>query len=157
LNALLRVAATGLWTGFFPWASGTAGSLLAVAVYAAVPGLPLGSSGRLTAVVVLFLAAVTCFGVVASRRAEDEFGSDGSPIVIDEVAGQWITLAGLAPTPFVLVAGFALFRAMDILKPFPARRLESLPGGWGVMADDVVAGIYAAILLRGVLALMGGP
>jgi phosphatidylglycerophosphatase A len=156
LNALLRVIATGLWTGFFPVASGTAGSLLGVALYACVPALPLGQDGHFGAVTVAFLVIVTGIGVPASRRAEEEFDEDGGPIVIDEVVGQWITLAGLVPSAFPLVAGFVLFRIMDILKPFPARRLESLPLGWGVMADDVVAGVYAAIALRLLLAFGGG-
>jgi phosphatidylglycerophosphatase A len=152
----MRVIATGLWTGFFPVASGTAGSLLGVALYACVPVLPLGQDGHFGAVTAAFLLIVTGIGVRASRRAEEEFGEDGGPIVIDEVVGQWITLAGLVPSALTLVAGFVLFRIMDVLKPFPARRLESLPLGWGVMADDVVAGIYAAIALRLLLMLGGG-
>lgn len=155
MNALLRLIATGFWTGFFPVASGTAGSLLGVALYACVPALPLGQEGRLGLATVAFLAFVTLVGVPASRRAEEEFGEDGGPIVIDEVVGQWITLAGLVPSALTLVLGFVLFRVMDVLKPFPARRLESLPVGWGVMADDVVAGVYAAIALRLVLAFGG--
>jgi phosphatidylglycerophosphatase A len=91
---------------------------------------------------------VADIGVPASGAAEKEFGEDGGPIVIDEVVGQWITLAGLVPTPFVLILGFLLFRLFDIFKPFPARRLERLGGGVGVMLDDVVAGVYAAIVLR---------
>jgi phosphatidylglycerophosphatase A len=136
------VYATGLWTGFFPIAPGTAGSLLAVALYPWMPLQPLGT------VAVLFLVAATLLGIPASSRAEREFGKDGGPIVVDEVVGQWITLAGLAPTPLVLIAGFLLFRAFDIFKPFPARRFERIGGGTGVMLDDVVAGVYAAIVLR---------
>jgi phosphatidylglycerophosphatase A len=144
----LRVYATGLWTGFFPIAPGTAGSLLAVALYGAVPALPLGSDGHFGLGPVLFLLVVAAIGVPASGAAEKEFGEDGGPIVIDEVVGQWITLAGLVPTPFVLILGFLLFRLFDIFKPFPARRLERLGGGVGVMLDDVVAGVYSAIVLR---------
>jgi phosphatidylglycerophosphatase A len=142
MNFALRVYATGLWTGFFPIAPGTAGSLLAVALYPWMPLQPLGT------VAVLFLVAATLLGIPASSRAEREFGKDGGPIVVDEVVGQWITLAGLAPTPLVLIAGFLLFRAFDIFKPFPARRFERIGGGTGVMLDDVVAGVYAAIVLR---------
>ena len=163
LKALARVYATGLWTGFFPVAPGTAGSLLAVALYAAVPALPLGSDGVVGIGPVLFVLALTLLGVPASRWGEEEFGEDGGPIVIDEVVGQWITLMFLPPTPLVLVAGFLLFRAFDIFKPWPAGRSQAWSGGWGVMADDVFAGVYAAIALRLVLvaaarlAIPGGP
>ena len=150
MNAVLRVYATGLWTGFFPVAPGTAGSLLAVALF---PWMPLSVPGP---VAVLFLVAVTLLGIPASARAEREFGKDGGPIVIDEIAGQWIALAGLAPTPAVLVGGFLLFRLFDIVKPFPARRLERLGGGTGVMLDDVVAGVYAAVALRILLRFLPG-
>jgi len=145
MRAVLRVWATGFWTGFFPVAPGTAGSLLGVALY---PWVPLGTLGPGA---FLFLAAAALLGVAAAGRAEREFGEDGGPIVVDEIVGQWIALAGLAPTPFVLVAGFLLFRLFDILKPFPARRLERVGGGAGVMLDDVAAGLWAAIVLRLVL------
>ena len=69
-------------------------------------------------------------------------------MVVDEVAGQWITLVALPFTPVTALAGFVLFRVMDIVKPWPARDLERLPGGLGIMADDVAAGIYAHLLLR---------
>ncbi len=147
MRAILRVYATGLWTGFFPVASGTAGSLLGLALWLWVPWLPLGQDGALL-VPILFLTALTLIGVPASKWGEEEFGEDGSPIVIDEVIGMWITVIGLAPTPFIAIVGFLLFRAFDIVKPFPAGRSQAWGGGWGVMMDDVFAGIYAAIVLR---------
>jgi phosphatidylglycerophosphatase A len=157
VDGVLRVLATGFWTGFFPVAPGTAGSLLAVALYVAVPALPLGADGSFpTLAGGLFLVGLFALGVVASTRAEKEFGRDGGPIVLDEVLGQWITLAGLRPDPGVLVAGFLLFRFFDIVKPFPAGVSQSWKEGWGVMADDVFAGVYAALALRGLLALMPG-
>ena len=148
MNPILRVWATGFGSGFFPWASGTAGSLVAVAIYAGVPQIPLGSDGHLGWEVAAMLLVFTLTGIWASHGAEKEFGEDGSPIVVDEFIGQWITLAGLLPTPGVLILGFLLFRIFDILKPFPGRQAESLHGGVGVMLDDVVAGIYAAVVLR---------
>jgi phosphatidylglycerophosphatase A len=145
VSSALRVCATGLWTGFFPIAPGTAGSLLAVALVPWLPLAPLGMGA------LLLLGAAFLVGIPASARAEKEFGEDGGPIVVDEVVGQWIALAGLAPSPIALVAGFVLFRLFDILKPFPARSLERVGGGLGVMLDDVVAGLYAAVALRLVL------
>ena len=84
----------------------------------------------------------------ASRVATLVGRKDPGLVVVDEVAGQWITLVGMPFTAPVVLAGFVLFRVMDIVKPWPARALERLPGGWGIMADDVAAGIYAQLLLR---------
>ena len=155
MNAFLRVYATGLWTGFFPVAPGTAGSVLALAIYCWLPFLPLGADGHVGVRALLLVGALALLGIPASRRGEEEFGEDGSPIVIDEIVGQWITVMGLVPTPFVIVAGFLLFRLLDILKPFPAGRSQALPCGWGVMADDVISGLYGAVLLRLLLRIPG--
>ena len=78
---------------------------------------------------------------------------DPGLVVVDEVVGQWITFVSLPFTPWVALAGFVLFRAMDVIKPWPARALERLPGGLGIMADDVAAGIYAQLILRVGLAI----
>ena len=152
MKAALRIYATGLWTGFFPVAPGTAGSLLAVGLWCWIP-LPLGCDGHLGVGVLVFLVAATLLGIPASGLGEREFGKDGSPIVIDEVVGQWIALAGLAPAPAVAVGGFLLFRIFDIVKPFPIRQSHALPGGWGVVADDVLAGIATNLTLRLVVLL----
>jgi len=152
VRPIARVFATGLWTGFFPVASGTAGTLLGLALWIAAP-LPLGQDGSLGILPVLFVAAIALLGVPASKWSEEEFGEDGGPIVIDEVVGMWVTVLGLVPTPYTAVLGFLLFRAFYIFKPFPAGRSQSWGLGWGVMADDVFAGIYAAIVLRLLLAL----
>ncbi|MGQ0722531.1 MAG: phosphatidylglycerophosphatase A family protein [Candidatus Eiseniibacteriota bacterium] len=155
MSALGRIWATGLWTGFFPVAPGTTGSLLALALWCWLP-LPLGSEGRPDLVAVVFLVAVTLLAVAAAGRAEREFGHDGGPIVVDEVVGQWITVAGLAPGPASVILGFLLFRFFDVFKPFPAGRSQRLPGGWGILADDVIAGVYSAIVLRLLLLLVPG-
>jgi phosphatidylglycerophosphatase A len=155
VRPLLRAYATAFGTGFFPWAPGTAGSLLAVALWCWVP-LPLGQDGTIGWPVLAFLAAITLLGVPASRQAEEEFGDDGGPIVVDEVAGQWITLAGVAVSPAAAILGFLLFRIFDIVKPWPAGVSQAWPAGWGVMADDVFAGVYAAIVLRLLLAFVPG-
>ena len=148
----LRWIATGFGSGFFPVAPGTAGSLVGLALWVALPGLPL-SGGWLT---VLFLAACFGLGVVASTPAEKEFGKDGGPIVFDEIVGQWIAVAGLAVTPFTALAGFVLFRVFDVLKPFPAGRSQDWGAGLGVMADDVFAGLWAAVVLRALLHFVPG-
>jgi phosphatidylglycerophosphatase A len=100
---------------------------------------------------VLLLAAIAVFaiGVHYSRQYADEIGqTDPGSIVIDEVAGQWLALLPAALTPLSFLAGFALFRLFDIWKPWPIRRVErTLKGGLGIMADDVLAGLFAAIVL----------
>jgi len=98
--------------------------------------------------------ALSAAGVWAASRMERASGrKDPQEVVVDEVSGQWLTLLA---SPAVLastanwksyLAGFILFRAFDVFKPFPARQAESLPGGWGIMADDWVAGAYAAACL----------
>ena len=76
---------------------------------------------------------------------------DPSLVVIDEVAGMWVTLIALPWTPVTVLTGFFMFRLFDVFKPYPARDLEGVPGGWGIMLDDIVAGIYANLAVRVVL------
>jgi phosphatidylglycerophosphatase A len=77
-------------------------------------------------------------------------------VVVDEVAGMWTSLLLLPFTPAVVAAAFVAFRVMDVTKPYPARQLEALPGGWGIMSDDMMAGVYANLLVRVALATWGG-
>jgi phosphatidylglycerophosphatase A len=103
------------------------------------------------------LCAVAAAGTWAAGRAETILAKhDPGAVVVDEIAGQILTLAFVPMTPRTLLLGFVLFRALDILKPFPARRLESLPGGSGIMADDLMAGIYANLLLQGAAYFLPG-
>jgi phosphatidylglycerophosphatase A len=138
--------ATALGAGYAPVAPGTWGSAVGVLLWLALPSTP-----WIQALVIL---AVVAAGVWSGGVAERHFGrSDPGQVVIDEVAGVLVTLF-LNPVGWVgAVGGFLLFRAADILKPFPARRLERLHGGLGIMADDVMAGIYANLALRVILAL----
>jgi len=99
----------------------------------------------------LTLAAAMCaiaIGVPAANRVERESErSDPGHVVIDEVAGQWIALIYSRVNLSHLLAGFLFFRLFDIVKPWPARQLESMPAGWGIMLDDVAAGVYALLLM----------
>lgn len=148
-NSLAKLLATGLLSGYSPIAPGTAGTLVAAVIYWLAPELrPLAG---LTVISLLLFV-----GVAVSTPAERVWGKDPGQVVIDEVVGFWVAVALLPKTPAVLVGGFFLSRFFDILKPPPARRLEDLPGGWGIMADDVVAGLYANIALRAGLWAMGG-
>ena len=129
--------------GHAPVAPGTFGSAAGLLLFWAVR-----ASGSL-AVELAVVLAVTAVGVVVATRAESATGRhDPGLIVIDETAGMLVTLAAVPVGFGGAVAGFLAFRLFDIVKPFPARRAERLPGGWGVMADDLVAGVYAQALLR---------
>ncbi len=97
----------------------------------------------------LIFSALFVLGVYVSHHAEKELGKDSGHIVIDEFCGYLISVLFLPRTPGYLIAAFVLFRFFDILKPPPIRRIEkSVPGGAGIMSDDVVAGIYADICLQ---------
>jgi phosphatidylglycerophosphatase A len=97
---------------------------------------------------VLLTAAVTLLGVWSGNKVEPFWGKDHSRVVIDELAGMFISVLFVPVTTPYLFAGFILFRFFDITKPLLIRKLEALPGGWGVMADDVLAGIYANLILQ---------
>ena len=132
--------------GFVPIAPGTAGSAAGLALFWAV------RSTRSIWLEVAVLLVVTVVGVAAASAAEARYQrQDPGLVVIDEVAGMLVTLLAV-PVGFTgAVVGFFAFRLFDIVKPFPARQAERLPGGWGVMIDDLVAGVYAQGLLRLVL------
>ena len=133
----LRLIATGAGVGHFPVAPGTAGSLLGAAMCIPLLSLPwpvyLGATILLTGVAVW----------AAGRVAEDLRQPDPSQVVIDEIAGMWFAAISLPPTLYDVAACFLLFRLFDVVKPAPMPRLERLPGGFGIVADDVAAGLLA--------------
>ena len=136
------MVATGLGSGYAPFAPGTAGSLVGLALFWPLHRLPLGVQA--VAVVLLFALGVAAAGHVARRLGIEDPGL----VVVDEVVGMWVSLLGVPFTGVTAIAGFLLFRVFDVFKPYPARDLERLPGGWGIMCDDVMAGVYANLLLR---------
>jgi phosphatidylglycerophosphatase A len=141
--ALLLATAGG--AGYAPFAPGTFGSMVGIVVWWALR--PFGLAVQAVAIVVLF-----ALGSWSGSVAEEHFGrTDPSQVVLDEVVGILITLfANPVGWKGALVA-FLLFRAADIVKPFPANRLEQLHGGFGVMADDAMAAVYANLGLRACL------
>jgi phosphatidylglycerophosphatase A len=145
----LAIATVG-GAGYAPLAPGTVGSALAaLGLWLAPPS----RAGR-----AVFLVAVAALGVWAAGRAERALGrTDPGAIVVDEVAGMTLAVLLFPPTGSVVVSGFVLFRVFDIWKPFPADRAQRLPGGLGVMADDLVAGLYALAALAALRAGLGGP
>jgi phosphatidylglycerophosphatase A len=139
---LAKLLSTWFGCGLVPFAPGTAGSLAAVIL--AIPFIHTSPWYLLLAAVLLAPIAIWSADVTARRLALKDPGS----IVIDEVVGQWITLAGATHLNWrSLLLGFLLFRLFDVWKPFPARRLEALPGGLGIVADDMMAGVYGLAVL----------
>ena len=140
----ILLLATGLGTGLVPRAPGTAGSLAGVAVYLALAGLTIPVYALL--VLILFVA-----GIWICQQAAGKLGVHDAPsIVFDEIVGILITFAGTPlEWPWILL-GFVLFRFFDILKPWPISWLDkNVPGGFGIMLDDLVAGVFALALLQG--------
>jgi phosphatidylglycerophosphatase A len=146
---LAILLATAGYVGHFPIAPGTAGSVAALPVFAA---LRLAGSPALELAVIVVLFAAGCWaGSVAERHYAR---TDPGFVVLDEVVGMLLTLLLVPVTWSGALIGFFLFRAFDIVKPFPARQCERLHGGLGIMADDVVAGIYGNLALRLILFVM---
>ena len=140
IDYLAMQIATACCAGYLPKAPGTAGAVVGVFIYLGMQAE--GAMAYFPHAILLVLFA----GTLAAHRVENFWGHDSQRIVIDEVVGQMIAFILSARTPHSGVStfvGFVLFRLFDIAKPFPIRRLEKLPGGIGVMADDVGAGIYA--------------
>ena len=136
------VIATAFGAGYSPIAPGTAGSLIGLALFWPLQMAPPWAQVAVT-------VAVYFAGVAASSRLARNLGrKDPGLAVVDEVVGMWVSLLFLPFTPLTALAAFLLFRALDVFKPWPARQFESLPGGWGIMTDDVMAGVYANLLLR---------
>jgi phosphatidylglycerophosphatase A len=151
VSGLVVFLASGCWSGFVPYLPGTAGTLVGLALYWLLLQhiSPLGY--------LLVLLCLILLGSVLCGKAEGYLGKqDAAPIVLDEMVGYLTSLAALPCKPLTLWGGFFLFRLFDITKPPPARQIQSLRGGWGVMLDDVVAGIYANLVLRVLLYSVGG-
>jgi len=142
MNRLNTPLATFLYTGFFPFAPATFATAVFLGLYWLVPG-----GTWLAHWAVLIATAVV--SVPSSAAMEGRYGKDPHCVVIDEVVGIQIALVGAAPTVPGLVAAFFLFRLFDVWKPVPIDRLQALPGGWGIVADDAVAGLYTRIVLIG--------
>jgi phosphatidylglycerophosphatase A len=135
--------ATGFYIGNIPFAPGSFGSLIGLPLSFALAGISLASAILCTLLFTL-LAIYTADAAVKILKQKDP-----GCIVIDEIAGMVVTLIGLPFNLITAVIGFVIFRILDILKPFPIRNLDKrIPGGLGVVADDVAAGIIANLLLR---------
>lgn len=143
---LIKMFATGLGLGYAPFAPGTAGSLLGIPLFYVMAPFP-------WMIYLLTATAFACFAGYLSNEAEPLFpGKDSPHIVIDEIAGMLFTFFLVTPTAVHIILGFCLFRFFDIVKIFPANQFQRrLPGGLGIVADDLAAGVYANLVLSGII------
>lgn len=148
-SSVAFLIATWFGCGYAPIAPGTVGSIAALAIAIAIHFLfhPTGESERLIllALTLILLVPGIWSATVVARETNI---TDPHIVVVDEVIGQWITLLGTATYNWrSWLVALLLFRALDVWKPAPARQFESFPGGWGIVADDVMAGLYGALAI----------
>ncbi|MBS3905525.1 MAG: phosphatidylglycerophosphatase A [Syntrophaceae bacterium] len=142
MRRFIVILATGFGAGYSPIAPGTLGTLLAIPIYYFLSEMSFPLY-ELTLITFFFLS---CW---ISGQAQQYFGKkDDQRIVIDEMMGFFVAMLWVPQTPLFILVGFILFRFFDILKPFPIRRFEKVGGGFGVVLDDVMAGIFANVILR---------
>lgn len=146
---LAFVLATGFGSGYSPFAPGTAGSAVGLLFVWAMAYMDL--TGQ-----VVFTLVVTALSMIAADIVAKSVGlKDPGLIVADEIAGMMVTMIAVPITLKSALIGFVLFRVMDVVKPPPARQFEHFKGGVGIVADDLMAGVYANLVLRGILMVIG--
>ena len=146
---LAFVLATGFGSGYSPFAPGTAGSAVGVAFVWGMSFLAL--PGQIVSVLIVTVLSMIAADIVAKATGLKDPGL----IVADEIAGMMVTMIAIPFTLTNVLLGFILFRVMDVVKPPPARQFEHFKGGIGIVADDLMAGVYAHLALRGLLMVIG--
>lgn len=142
LSIPVKVLGSGFYSGYIPFAPGTFGSLAALIIYL-IPGFE-----NLYIILPVIIMTIIV-GIPIGTKFEKYYNTeDPSYCTIDEMAGMWISLIAIPKQVIPVISAFILWRIMDIIKPFPARRLENLKGGLGVMMDDVAASVYSLIILH---------
>ena len=148
------IIASGFGSGFSPFAPGTAGALVAVIIWTVL--FYVIPFNILLVVTSLLIVLFTAAGIWSADKLESEWGKDPSKVVVDEMVGVWIALLAVpVGNVWYILFAFLLFRFFDFFKPLGIRKMEQLEGGIGVMADDILAGIYSFLLLMGVRWLIG--
>lgn len=144
INLIEKAVGSGLYTGFIPIASGTFGSMIGLLIYA-IPGFenPL--------IIIPAILIFSLWGKIIGDKFDMVYGKDPSECTIDEVVGMWISLLFLPKTLVISIVAFLSWRIFDIVKPWPARKLEKLKGGTGIMIDDIVAGFYSMLFIHLIL------
>lgn len=142
-----QIITSFLGIGFIQKGGGTVAAIIACIIWY------FGVAKLEPVLIIVITIVVTIYGIWGGNKVERLWGKDSSKVVIDEVAGMMISLLFVPVTITNVLIALFLFRVFDITKPFFIRDLEKLPGGWGVMADDILAGIYANILLQAIIYL----
>ena len=140
-----KLIATGLGIGYIGKGAGTVAALVTCFFWYLFGSLSVNNSFLIPILITIIIIVI---GTWSSGRVEILWGKDHNRVVIDEVAGMCITLLFLPVSINYIVMGFVLFRFFDIVKPLFIRKLEVLKGGWGVMLDDIIAGIYSNLVLQ---------
>ena len=146
INFFEKLLVSGFYTGFFPFSSGTFGSLAGLIIYF-IPGFE--QPFILIPAIIIF----TFYGIYVGTKFEKVYGEDPAECTIDEVVGMWISLLFVPKKIIISIFAFLVWRFFDITKPYPARQMEKLNGGLGIMMDDVFAGFYSLILVHLVLSI----
>jgi len=136
-----KLLGSGFYAGYLPKAPGTWGSFFALIIYF-IPGFENPS------LMIFMISLFILIGVPIADKFEAVYGKDPKECTIDEVVGMWITLLFLPKKIWWIILAFLIWRVMDIIKPFPVRNLEKIKGGWGVILDDILAGIYSFITIQ---------
>jgi len=132
---------SGFFTGYIPFASGTFGSLMAIAIYL-IPGF------ENPTILLSLISLFSIIGIYLGNKFEKVYGKDPSQCTIDEMVGMWITLLFIPKYIWFILIAFIIWRILDIIKPFPANIVEKIKGGWGIMLDDIIAALYSLILIH---------
>ncbi len=132
---------TGFLSGYFPKAPGTFGSIFALIIFL-IPGF----ENYLIIIPSILLSIL--IGVPLGNYFEQKFGKDPSIFTLDEFIGTWITFLFLPKTTIIIIVGFLIWRILDITKPFPANKVESIKGGWGIILDDIISGMYSLLIMH---------
>ncbi len=141
MKKIIKLIASGFYLGYSPIAPGTIGSILGVLVFIRLYSFP-------TAYVLVTLSLLI-LGFLIAGRAESLYGEkDSGKIVIDEIAGMCIVYLGMPYKLWIIIAGFLIYRVFDIFKPQPIKRIEKISGSAGIMLDDVLAAVYANLILQ---------
>ena len=141
INLIEKAIGSGLFTGYIKFAPGTFASLAAVIIYM-IPGFE--NPGIMIFIISFFFV----WGISLGDKFEKNYGKDPKQCTIDEFVGTWIVLLFLPKTILLIAIAFVIWRVLDIVKPFPANVVEKIKGGWGIMLDDVIAGIYSFMVVQ---------
>ena len=147
LNLVEKMLGSGFYTGYSPLASGTLASAVALAIYF-IPGF------EKSYVLIPFIIIFFLVGIPIGTKFEKEYGKDPSECTIDEFAGMWLSLLFIPKTITYAIVCFFIWRFFDIIKPYPAKSLEKIDGGLGIMIDDFVAALYSLVTVHAIIFLI---